>query len=43
METEESPLVEAVTGERLLKTQQAGRMLSGCCVIWELWGLAVAL
>jgi hypothetical protein len=29
-ETEESPLLEAVAGERLL-TQQAGKRLSGCC------------
>jgi hypothetical protein len=31
MEAEESPLLEAVARERLLKTQQAGERLSGCC------------
>jgi hypothetical protein len=30
-EAEESPLLEAVARERLLKTQQAGNRLSGCC------------
>jgi hypothetical protein len=30
-EAEESPLLEAVAKEQLLKTQQAGKMLSGCC------------
>jgi hypothetical protein len=30
-EAEESPLLEAVTRERLLKTQQTGEMFSGCC------------
>jgi hypothetical protein len=31
-EAEESPLLEAVTRERLVKTQQAGwKRLSGCC------------
>jgi hypothetical protein len=29
-EAEESPLLEAVAGERLM-TQQAGKRLSGCC------------
>jgi hypothetical protein len=28
---EESPLLEAVARERLLKTQQARKRLSGCC------------
>jgi hypothetical protein len=34
-EAEESPLLEAVARERLVKTQQAGRRLSGCC--GDLW------
>jgi hypothetical protein len=29
-EAEESPLLEAAAKERLMKTQQAGKMLSGC-------------
>jgi hypothetical protein len=28
---EESPLRETVARERLMKTQQAGKGLSGCC------------
>jgi hypothetical protein len=42
-EAEESPLLEAVTRERLMKTQQAGKGLTGAVVICELWRLAVAL
>jgi hypothetical protein len=42
-ETEESPLLEAVVRERLMKTQQAGKGLAGAVVIYELWALAVAL
>jgi hypothetical protein len=42
-EAEESPLLEAVAWERLLKTQQAGKGLAGNVVICELWRLAVAL
>jgi hypothetical protein len=30
-EAEEFPLLEAVARERLMKTQQAGKRLSGCC------------
>jgi hypothetical protein len=30
-EAEESPLLEVVTRERLVKTQQAGKRLSVCC------------
>jgi hypothetical protein len=33
-EAEESPLLEVVTRERLLKTRQARKRLSGCC--WDL-------
>jgi hypothetical protein len=36
-------MLEAVTRERLLKTQQAGRALEGAVVIYKIWGLAVAL
>jgi hypothetical protein len=42
-EAEESPLLEAVTRQRLLKTQQAGKYLAGGVVISELWRLAMAL
>jgi hypothetical protein len=38
-----SPLLEAVTMERLAKTQKAGKGLAGAVVISELWRLAVAL
>jgi hypothetical protein len=30
-EAEESPLLEAVAREWLMKTQQAGKRLNGCC------------
>jgi hypothetical protein len=30
-EAEEPPLLEAVAKERLMKTQQAGKWLIGCC------------
>jgi hypothetical protein len=33
VEAEESPLLEAVTREQLLKTQQAGKELAGAVVI----------
>jgi hypothetical protein len=42
-ESEEYPLLEAFTRERLVKPQQAGKGLAGAVVIFELWGLAVAL
>jgi hypothetical protein len=42
-ETEESPLFEAVSRERLLKTMQSGEGLACAVVICELWRLAVAL
>jgi hypothetical protein len=41
-EAEESPLLEAVAREWLMKTQQAGKGLSGA-VICELLRLVVAL
>jgi hypothetical protein len=36
VEAEESPLLEAVIMERLVKTQQAGKDLAGAVVICEL-------
>jgi hypothetical protein len=42
-EAEESPLLEAVTRERLVKRQQAGKDLEGAVVICKVWRLAVAL
>jgi hypothetical protein len=42
-EAEESPLLEAVAKERLVKTQQAGKGLAGAMVICEVWRLAIAL
>jgi hypothetical protein len=36
-EAEVSPLLETVTRERLVKTQQAGKGLAGAVVICELW------
>jgi hypothetical protein len=42
-EAEESPLLEAVVRERLVKIEQAGKGLAGAVVICELWRLAVAL
>jgi hypothetical protein len=42
-EAEESPLLEAVTRERLVKTQQTGKDLGCTMVIGKIWGLAMAL
>jgi hypothetical protein len=42
-EAEESPLLEAVAKERLVKTQRGWKSLDGAVVICELWRLAVAL
>jgi hypothetical protein len=42
-EAEESPLLEAVIRERLVKTQQSGNGLAGAVVICELRRLAAAL
>jgi hypothetical protein len=42
-EAEESPPLEAVVRERLVKTQQAGKGLEGAVAICELWRLAVTL
>jgi hypothetical protein len=42
-EAEESPLLEAVVREQLVKTQQDGKGLAGAVVICEWWRLAVAL
>jgi hypothetical protein len=42
-EAEEFPLLEAVTRERLVKAQQAGKRLAGAVVICKVWRLAVVL
>jgi hypothetical protein len=42
-EAEESSVFEAVAGERLVKTQQAGKDLAGAVVMCELWRLAIML
>jgi hypothetical protein len=43
MEADKSPLSEAVTRERLVKTQQAGKDLACAVVICKAWRLVVAL
>jgi hypothetical protein len=43
MEAEESPWLEAVTRERLMKTQKARKDLVCAVVICELWRLAMTL
>jgi hypothetical protein len=40
---EETALLEAVTKERLVKTQQAGRELACSVVICKVWKSAMAL
>jgi hypothetical protein len=42
-EAEESPPLEAVTWERLVKTQQTGKLLADAVVICDLWRSAVVL
>jgi hypothetical protein len=42
-EAEESPLLDAITRERLVKTQQEGKGLAGAVVVCELWRLAAML
>jgi hypothetical protein len=42
-EAEESPPLEAVTREQLVKTLQAGKNLVGGVVICEVWRSTVAL
>jgi hypothetical protein len=42
-EAEDSPLLEAFTRERLVKTQQAGKVLAGSVVICQWWRLSVGL
>jgi hypothetical protein len=42
-EVEESPVLETVTTERLVKTQQAGEYLACPVMICELWRLSIAL
>jgi hypothetical protein len=43
LEAEESPFLEGVTREQLLKTQHPGGDLAGTVVICELWRLAMVL
>jgi hypothetical protein len=40
---EKSPLLEAVTGKRIVKTLQAGKDLACVLVICKVWRLAMAL
>jgi hypothetical protein len=42
-EAEESPLLEVITRERLVKTQQAGEGLRSAVLICKIWRLAMAL
>jgi hypothetical protein len=42
-EPEESPLLEAVARERLIKTQQARKSLAGAIMICKVWISAIAL
>jgi hypothetical protein len=42
-EAEESPLLEAVARERLVKTQQAGEDLASAVMICKVWRLEIAL
>jgi hypothetical protein len=42
-EAEESPLLDAIAKEWLVKTKQAGKGLSGPVVIWEVWKSVIAL
>jgi hypothetical protein len=42
-EAEESPLLQTVTRERLMKTQQAEKDLASAVVISKVWRLAIAL
>jgi hypothetical protein len=43
VEAEESPLLETVTSEGLVKTQQAGKVLGCAVMICELCRLSMAL
>jgi hypothetical protein len=43
VEAEESPSLEAVSRERLVKTQKTGKDLAGVVVICDFWRLVVAL
>jgi hypothetical protein len=42
-EAEESPLLEAVTRERLVTTQQAGKDSACAVAIYKVWRLTMAL
>jgi hypothetical protein len=43
LEAEESPLLEAIAREWLVKTLQAGKGLVGAVVICKVWRLAIVL
>jgi hypothetical protein len=42
-QSEESPVLEAVARERVVKAQQAGKDLGGAVVIFKVWRLAMAV
>jgi hypothetical protein len=42
-EAEESPLLETVIKERLLKTQQVGKDLAAAVMICKMWRVAVTM
>jgi hypothetical protein len=42
-EAEDSPLLEAVTRERLVNTQQAGKDIAYAVLIFKLWKSAIVL
>jgi hypothetical protein len=42
-EVKVSPLLEAIAGEWLVKTQQAGKCVAGAVVIHKVWALVMAL
>jgi hypothetical protein len=42
-EAEESPLLEAITREQLVKRQQTGKDLVCAVVMYKVWRLAMAL
>jgi hypothetical protein len=43
IEAEESPLLEAVVKELLMKSQHTGKRLSGVVMICKVWRSAIAL
>jgi hypothetical protein len=42
-DAEESPLLEVIARQQLVKTRQARKRLAGAVVIYELWRLVVVL